>query len=208
MITAHMARSLRFLGAAAAGYLLGSIPSADIATKLATGGTVDLREVGSGNPGGTNAAAVLGKQWGYGVIVADVVKAAVAAGAGRALAGDSGAHIAGSAAVAGHCFPIWSGFRGGKGVACAGGQFLMTFPVFAAPDIAASSLAIVGPPQGRGLRFVAIASCGRVTVAYVWWRKGWPNWWGPKPTAALPASAVATASIVLYKFVNAKRPLR
>jgi glycerol-3-phosphate acyltransferase PlsY len=202
-----MARAMRVLGAAAAGYLFGSISSADLATKVATGGSINLREVGSGNPGGTNAAAVLGKRWGYSVIVADVLKAAVAVGVGRVLAGDSGGHIAGSAAVAGHCFPIWHVFRGGKGVACAGGQFLMTFPVFAVPDIAAASLAVVGPPQGRGLRFVGIASAVGVTGAYLWWRKDWPNWWGPKPTAALPVSAVATASIILYKFAAAKRPL-
>ena len=88
------------------------------------------------------------------------------------------------------------------------GKGLETDAAFALPDVAIASLALVGPKDGRGLRFVAIASGAAVGGAYVWWRKDWPNGWGPKPTALLPASAVASASIVLYKFVNAKRPLR
>ena len=50
---------LRTLGAAATGYLLGTVPSADLAARAASGGTVDLRSAGSGNPGGANAAKVL-----------------------------------------------------------------------------------------------------------------------------------------------------
>src|SRR5205085_478030 len=83
------------------GYLLGTIPFADLAARAATEGTVDLRTVGSGNPGATNASAVLGKRWGAAVLAADVAKAAGACMVGRAIAGDLGAHVGGTASVVG-----------------------------------------------------------------------------------------------------------
>lgn len=69
-------------------------------------GGPDLRTSGSGNPGGANAAKVLGKRWGYSVMAADIAKGAVASAAGRRVAGDVGAHVAATAAVAGHCYPV------------------------------------------------------------------------------------------------------
>ena len=107
------------VGAAVAGYLAGTVPSADLAARMATGGDVDLRAAGSGNPGAANAMQVLGPCWGYGVLAADVAKGAAAAVVGRRLAGTTGAHVGATAAVVGHCWPAWTGFRGGKGVATA-----------------------------------------------------------------------------------------
>ena len=52
------------------GYLLGTIPSADLVARRATGGDIDLRTEGSGNPGGVNAMKVLGKKWGAAVMAA------------------------------------------------------------------------------------------------------------------------------------------
>src|ERR1700687_3292423 len=130
----------RSLAAAAAGYAVGTIPSADVATRLATGGHADLRRQGSGNPGAANAMAVLGKGWGYGVLGADIAKGALACGLGRRMAGETGAHIGGTAAVVGHCFPVWTGFRGGKGVAASVGQCLMTFPAYFPIDLAVAGL--------------------------------------------------------------------
>ncbi|MDP9442176.1 MAG: glycerol-3-phosphate acyltransferase, partial [Actinomycetota bacterium] len=95
------------LGAAVAGYLLGTIPSADVAARLASGGTIDLRSKGTGNPGAANAIKVLGPGWGYGVMAADISKAAAACALGRRVAGPRGAHLAGTASVVGHCFPVW-----------------------------------------------------------------------------------------------------
>jgi glycerol-3-phosphate acyltransferase PlsY len=105
------------LGAAALGYLLGTIPSADLAARLASRGTVNLRDAGTGNPGAANAASLLGPRWGAGVMAADIAKGFVACQAARLVAGEPGAYVAGTAAVVGHCYPVWSGFRGGKGVA-------------------------------------------------------------------------------------------
>ena len=125
-----MRQVIRLLSAAAGGYLLGTVPSADIASQLATGGAVDLRSSGSGNPGGTNARRLLRHRAGGAVIAADVGKGAVACVCGRRFAGDLGAHVAGVAAVAGHCYPLWSRFRGGKGVATSFGQCVYTFPAW------------------------------------------------------------------------------
>src|SRR3954453_1276454 len=107
-----MRRMAGFALAAATGYLAGTVPSADLAARAATGGSTDLRAAGSGNPGAANAMKVLGARWGYVVMAADIAKGALACRLGRRLAGDSGAHVAGTAAVVGHCFPVWNRFKG------------------------------------------------------------------------------------------------
>ena len=103
---APVAGAARLVGAALAGYALGGLPSADVATRLATGGGTDLRSAGSGNPGAVNAMKVLGWAWGTAVLAADVAKGALACAVGRALAGGTGSHVGGTAAVVGHCFPL------------------------------------------------------------------------------------------------------
>ena len=112
----------RTLGAIAIGYLVGTFPTADIVARRASGGPVDLRHTGTGNPGSANAAGVLGVRAGAEVIAGDIGKGAAACAFGAAIAGPLGAHVAGTAAVAGHCFPVWNGFRGGKGVAASVGS--------------------------------------------------------------------------------------
>jgi glycerol-3-phosphate acyltransferase PlsY len=67
-------RSLRLVFAALLGYVLGTLPSADIATRVVAGRGLDLRKHGSRNPGGVNALRVLGSAAGRSVIVADVAK--------------------------------------------------------------------------------------------------------------------------------------
>ncbi|MGH9180580.1 MAG: glycerol-3-phosphate acyltransferase, partial [Acidimicrobiales bacterium] len=94
----------RLVVAAGCGYVLGTIPSSDVAARLA-GGPSDLRTVGTGNPGGANALVVLGRIWGGAIMAADIAKGAGACVLGRRLAGDTGAHVGGTAAVVGHCFP-------------------------------------------------------------------------------------------------------
>ncbi len=85
--SAALSSALAPVASAVAGYLLGTIPSADAAARLATGGATDLRTRGSGNPGAVNAMEVLGKGWGYGIMAADILKGAVACAVGRRLAG-------------------------------------------------------------------------------------------------------------------------
>jgi glycerol-3-phosphate acyltransferase PlsY len=192
---------LRLIAAATTGYALGTIPSADTAARLATRGATDLRRAGSGNPGAVNAMAVLGKRWGYGVLIADVMKGAVACAAGGRLAGDTGAHVGGTAAVVGHCLPVWNGFRGGKGVAASAGQCLATFPAYFPIDLGVAWATARWRRQAMAV--TAMASLTWVVAGVVWWRRDWPNLWGPRPSAGLPAAAAASSAMILTKFLRA-----
>lgn len=192
------------LVSAAAGYLVGTVPCADIATRLVTGGTTDLRDVGTGNPGAVNAMAVLGKSWGGAILAADAGKGVLACTLGRRLAGPAGAHVAGTAALVGHCFPVWNGFRGGKGVAVSLGHCAATFPPYVPVDLGVAWA--VGRWTGRTFPGTVVASSTWVLAGLLWWRKGWPNAWGPTPTAALPVSAAASSALIAYRFVTARGP--
>ncbi len=201
---------LRLLGAGLGGYLLGTVPSSDVAARVATDGRLDLREVGSGNPGAMNALKTLGRGYGIAVAAADVAKGAVACAAGRRVAGANGAHLAGVAAVAGHCYPVWSGFRGGgKGVATSAGQCLATFPAYAPIDATIGVLAAAYmPPRHRALTATVVAASAWVVGGALWWRKRLPNGWGPEPTLALPLANVATTTVILSRFAAALRARR
>lgn len=193
---------LRLLTASAFGYLLGTVPASDVAAHVAAGELVDLRPTGSGNPGGVNAIRMLGRRPGHAVIAADIGKGFVACGVGRRIAGDAGAHIAGVAAVLGHCYPLWNGFRGGKGVATSFGQCLYTLPGYAPVDYLLASKVAHLP----GLRRPALVSVGVSTGAWllasvIWWKRGLPNLWGPRPTAALPLANAATAFVIAARVV-------
>lgn len=200
------------LAAAASGYLLGTVPTADAAARLASKGAADLRTAGTGNPGGANALVVLGRAWGYGVMGVDIAKGAAACGVGRRLGGEAGAHVAGTAAVVGHCFPVWNGFRGGKGVAASVGQCLATFPVYLPFDVGLAWLAATpqwSPKVGtRTLIATGVASSAWVAAATLWWRRGWPNGWAPRATAGLPLAAAASSAVILSRFVAAVRRAR
>ena len=106
------------LAALAFGYLLGSIPFGLVLTKL-TGGP-DLRAVGSGNIGATNVLRTGRKSLAAATLLGDMLKGTIAVlvaqqfGLGAAIAGGL---AAGLGAVLGHLFPVWLGFKGGKGVA-------------------------------------------------------------------------------------------
>ncbi|MCA0920085.1 glycerol-3-phosphate 1-O-acyltransferase PlsY [Pseudooceanicola nanhaiensis] len=97
------------------GYLLGSIPFGVLLTKAF--GLGDLRKVGSGNIGATNVLRTGNKGAAALTLLLDGGKGAVAVLLARALAGPDAAQLAGLMAFLGHCFPVWLGFRGGKGVA-------------------------------------------------------------------------------------------
>jgi glycerol-3-phosphate acyltransferase PlsY len=198
----------RLIAAATTGYLAGTIPSADIAARLASGGATDLRSEGSGNPGAANAIRILGPAWGYSVMAADIGKGVAACTAGRMITGDVGAHVAGTAAVVGHCFPVWNGFRGGKGVATSVGQCLATFPPYTPIDFAIAAATTTSTRWRRqAAAATLVASVCWVAGAVLWWRKGWPNWWGPQPTAALPIAAGASSAVVLYRFAHSRAPM-
>jgi len=115
-------------------YLLGSVPFGLVVAHFKR---VDLRSVGSGNIGATNAARALGKGWGLIVLLLDAGKAALPVVLGRAYFAGRPEYaaqldwiLAGLAAAAfvGHLLPVFAGFRGGKGVASALGAFLVLQP--------------------------------------------------------------------------------
>ncbi|MCY4029362.1 MAG: glycerol-3-phosphate acyltransferase, partial [Acidobacteria bacterium] len=111
----------------AASYLAGAVPFAHLVARRRRG--VDVRYAGSGNVGATNVLRLAGAPLAGLVLVLDVGKGAVAVLAARALGADEGAQAAaGAAAVVGHVWPVWLGFRGGKGVAVAGGAFAVLAP--------------------------------------------------------------------------------
>jgi glycerol-3-phosphate acyltransferase PlsY len=117
------------LAAVVIAYLLGSIPFAFIAGK-ARG--IDLRTVGSGNLGAANVFRNLGRGWGIAVMAADIGKGVAAVLIAKAISDDPWPAIAAGAAMAGHVFPVWLRFKGGKGVAVGGGALIGLVPVAAA----------------------------------------------------------------------------
>lgn len=111
-----------------AAYLLGSVSFAVLVVRLKTG--TDIRSKGSGNAGATNVLRAHGKKLAAVVAAADILKGSVAVLLVRLVTADPRyAAAAGLAAVLGHVFPIFYGFRGGKGVATAVGAFLALTPL-------------------------------------------------------------------------------
>lgn len=104
--------------ALALGYLLGSIPFGLLLTRVAGAG--DLRAIGSGNIGATNVLRTGRKGLAAATLLLDAIKGAAAVWIGAELA-PGGALLGAAAAFTGHCYPVWLGFRGGKGVATLGG---------------------------------------------------------------------------------------
>ncbi len=107
-------------------YLFGTFPSAELVAKSQG---VDIRQIGSGNPGASNVSRVLGWKWGAVVMALDVAKGAIPTAIGLSVDGRRFAYAMLAAAVLGHMFPVWRRLRGGKGVATAGGGFLVLIPV-------------------------------------------------------------------------------
>jgi glycerol-3-phosphate acyltransferase PlsY len=120
---------LTLLVLAAMGYLLGSIPFGLVLTRAL--GLADPRGIGSGNIGATNVLRTGSKAAAAGTLLLDGAKGAVAVLIARAVAGgEDAAQVAGLAAFLGHLFPVWLGFKGGKGVATFFGVMLaLSLPV-------------------------------------------------------------------------------
>ncbi len=113
---------------AALAYLLGSVPFGIVMARLF--GLGDLRKIGSGNIGATNVLRTGNKLAAFLTLVLDAGKGGIAVLVARAALGDDAAQVGGFAAFLGHCFPIYLGFRGGKGVATwLGTLFALAWPV-------------------------------------------------------------------------------
>jgi acyl phosphate:glycerol-3-phosphate acyltransferase len=137
-------------------YLLGSFPTAALVAR-ATGHDI-LRE-GSGNPGASNVYRLAGWKAGLIAFVGDFAKGAIPSAVGLVLDGHRGAYLLGFAAVVGHVLPVMFRFRGGRGVATAGGSLAVIFPLITL------GLAVLWFIIARGLRKASVGSIV-VTVAF------------------------------------------
>lgn len=169
---------MRWFLAAALGYLLGSFPSAVMVGRLVRG--VDIRGRGSGNPGTANALRVLGPLPGVIVFAGDLGKGLAAAYLPALFLGPEGGWLGGLAAVIGHVFPLFAGFRGGKGLATGLGVILLgapwLIPVFA----------VFWLPVYFWRHSVALASAVAVLAVSLAGLCGLP----PRPALALAAGAM------------------
>jgi glycerol-3-phosphate acyltransferase PlsY len=164
-------------------YLLGSISSAVIVGRLL--GTADPRTEGSGNPGATNMLRIGGKKAGAITLVGDMLKGLIAVLVARAIgAGADVQALAAGAAFLGHLFPVFFGFKGGKGVATALGALLgLQWSV---------GLLVMGTwlVMAALFRYSSLAALIAAAAApfYMWWLK-------PEPAVI---AAVVVMSVLLY----------
>ena len=165
------------------GFGAGAIPFGVIVARRLGG--VDIQAHGSGNIGATNVARVLGVVPGVVVLVLDATKGALPTALALGCAGDPRIVIAtGAAAILGHCFSPWLGWRGGKGVATALGVFLVLTPPLAAIGIGvfALVLAVTRVPALGSL--AGVASIAAILLG--------------QRAHALAALAVGTLGLLIY----------
>jgi glycerol-3-phosphate acyltransferase PlsY len=164
-------------------YLLGSIPFGMVLARLM--GLGNLRDIGSGNIGATNVLRTGNKLAAALTLIFDAGKGAVAVLVARAMFGDAAAQIAALASFAGHCFPVWLNFKGGKGVATFLGILLALFwPAGIAACLTWLATAIIGRISSLSALVASAASIGWVwflgmptavglmivLTALIWWR--------------------------------------
>ena len=118
---------LLFVACGVLGYLLGTLNFAIIISKFKY--REDVRDYGSGNAGMTNMMRTYGRAAGIFTFLGDLLKAVIAVMIGWLALGEAGAHFAGFCCILGHAFPVWYGFRGGKGVAVTAAMILCVEPL-------------------------------------------------------------------------------
>lgn len=147
-------------------YFIGSFPTAYVVAKAVQG--IDIRKYGSGNVGATNIFRVVGKRWGIGVLIFDVLKGFATSSLvplyffSEALTPFTTALIFGLAAIGGHTWTLWLRFRGGKGVATSAGVFLALAPK------AVSAAFLIWMILFWWKRYVSLASLGMVSSLPLW----------------------------------------
>ena len=146
------------------GYVLGSIPFGLLLTRAA--GLGDIRQIGSGNIGATNVLRTGNKGLAAATLLLDAAKGAVAVVIARYFLGETPAMLAGLAAFLGHVFPVWLGFKGGKGVATYLGVLLALAWQLAAM-FALIWLAIAGLTRISSLAAI-VATIAVPIAAWIW----------------------------------------
>jgi len=181
-----------FLAAAVIAYLIGSIPFGLVLTRL--GGYGDIRAIGSGNIGATNVLRTGNKSLALLTVVLDCAKGAVAVVVGREFGPDVTV-IAAASVFLGHLFPIWLGFKGGKGVATAGGVLLaLAWPVGILAAAAWLAVAVV-------LRYSSVAALAACIAAVL------AGWLLTDPQRAQLITFIAVL-VVLRHHANIRRLVR
>ena len=168
------------------GYLLGSVPFGLVLTRLA--GLGDIRAIGSGNIGATNVLRTGRRGLAAATLLLDAAKGAAAVLLGRYLAGDDGVLAAGLGAMAGHLFPVWLGFRGGKGVATGLGVLLAAAPP---AGLGAVLVWLATALATRISSASALAACVAAPVIAAL------PWFGPPAPLPVEALAMVTAALVV-----------
>ncbi|GHE96699.1 glycerol-3-phosphate acyltransferase [Aliiroseovarius zhejiangensis] len=145
---------------AVAGYLLGSVPFGIVMARLF--GLGDLRQIGSGNIGATNVLRTGNKPAALLTLLGDAGKGGAAVLLARALVGEDAAQVAGFAAFLGHCFPVFLGFKGGKGVATWLGTMLaLAWPIGLAACVTWLVVAVI-------FRFSSLAALAAAALSPLW----------------------------------------
>ena len=145
---------------AALGYLLGTVPFGVLVTRVL--GLGDLRKIGSGNIGATNVLRTGNKGAALATLLLDGGKGAAAVLLARAASGEDAAQIAGLAAFLGHLYPVWLGFKGGKGVATFLGILLaLAWPVGVAACLTWAVTAVIS-------RISSLSALVAAALAAVW----------------------------------------
>jgi glycerol-3-phosphate acyltransferase PlsY len=182
--------TVNFVIAAIVAYLLGSIPFGLLLTRAA--GLGDIRKIGSGNIGATNVLRTGNKPLAAATLVLDALKGTAAVLVARYFWGEDAALVAGVFAFLGHCFPVWLGFKGGKGVAVMIGVLLgLCWPVGA---IFCLVWLIIALAQRYSSLSALTAAVTAPIFAYV---AGLLDWTTSGP--ALAAVAAILALILIYK---------
>jgi glycerol-3-phosphate acyltransferase PlsY len=145
------------------GYLLGSIPFGLILTRLA--GTQDLRSIGSGSIGATNVLRTGHKGLAAATLICDALKGTLAILIANYFGGFNAAILAGLGAFLGHLFPVWLGFKGGKGVAVYIGILIGMFPP------AAVVFCLIWISTAFTSRYSSLSAlvASFVTPIFLWW---------------------------------------
>lgn len=147
-------------------YFIGSFPTAYLVGRIVKG--FDIRNQGSGNVGATNVFRVVGKKWGIGVLLFDLFKGYLAASGLPLYFSSEGISpfltrlLFGLTAISGHTWPLWLGFRGGKGVATSLGAFLALAPQATGASILVWILIFAWK------RYVSLASLGMAISFPLW----------------------------------------
>jgi len=202
---------MRWMIFIAGAYLVGSIPFGLI---LAWLHGKDLRRIGSGNIGATNLARALGRRWGYFCFVLDVLKGVVPMAVGRLICseplgtGELFLWLAvGCAAVLGHVFPIYAGFRGGKGVATSFGVALGLWPYFTVCAVMAFGVWVVVVLLGRYISLGSIAASVAFPIVFVVAVIVSPGWSFGRLWPLVAASSVIPLMVIVRHRGNIRRLL-